>query len=138
MSLIKRDFPMLNNLTDFFDDDWLQTRFANDWTPAINVIENENNFEVEMAAPGMRKEDFHVTLENGILTISGTTEIENEENTRRYTRREFTTRSFTRSFTLPKNIDMDEMKAKYDDGILRLTIAKTEKETPDVKEVLID
>ncbi len=138
MSLIKRDLPMLNNLTDFFDDDWLQARFTNDWTPSVNVIENEKNYEIEMAAPGMRKEDFHVTLENGLLTIRGTTENEKEEDTRRYTRREFTTRSFIKSFTLPKNVDMEEMTAKYDDGILRLTILKKETEILPKKEVVID
>ena len=138
MSLIKRDFPMLTNLTDFFDDDWMQARFANDWTPAINVIENDSNYEIELAAPGMRKEDFHVTMEDGILTIEGTTKNEKEEKARRYTRREFTTRSFTKSFTLPKNVDMEEMKAKYDDGILRLTMVKKEKELSPAKELHIE
>lgn len=138
MSLIKRDFPMLNNLTDFFDDDWLKDRFTSEWNPAINVIENKNNFEIELAAPGFKKEDFHVTLENGMLNITGSTKNEEEEKTRKYTRREFTTRSFSKSFTLPKNVDMEELKAKYDDGILRMTIAKTKKEIPPVKEVLID
>lgn len=138
MSLIKRDFPMLNNLTDFFDDDWLKERFTRDWTPAINVVDNEENYEIEVAAPGMKKKDFHVTLENGVLTVSGETMKEDEEQTKNYTRREFRTRSFTKSFTLPENVDQEAMKAKYDDGILRLTIAKTEKVLPPKKEVHID
>lgn len=138
MSLIKRDFPMLTNLTDFFDDDWLQARFAKDWTPAINVVENDENYEIEVAAPGMRKQDFQVSIENGVLTVTGKTEKEEEEKTKNYTRREFSTRSFTKSFTLPDNVDEEAMKAKYDDGILRLTIAKTEKVLPPKKEVHVD
>lgn len=129
---------MLTNLTDFFDDDWLQARFAKDWTPAINVAENQTNFEIEIAAPGMKKKDFHVTIENGILMVNGTTRTEEEETTKNYTRQEFTTRSFTRSFTLPENVNQEEMHAKYDNGILRLTIAKTEKTALPTKEVLID
>ena len=138
MSLIKRDFPMMANFTDFFDDDWLQARFARDWTPAINVVENEDNYEIEVAAPGMKKKDFNVSIENGVLTVHGMTEKEEEEKNRNFTRREFSTRSFTKSFTLPENVDEEAMKAKYDDGILHLTIAKTEKVLPPKKEVHID
>ena len=138
MSLIRRDFPMLTNLTDFFDDDWLQTRFSNNWTPAVNVVENESSYEIEIAAPGMKKEDFNVSIENGILTISGTTTKEEEEKSKNYTRKEFSTRSFTKSFTLPENVNENAMKAKYDDGVLQLTVKKRAKEIPPRKEVSID
>ena len=138
MSLIRRDFPMLTNLTDFFDDDWLQSRFTDNWTPAVNVVENEGSYEIEIAAPGMKKQDFNVTIENGILTVSGMTTKEEEEKTKNYTRKEFSTRSFTKSFTLPENVNEDGMKAKYDDGVLMLTITKRQKEIPPKKEVSID
>ena len=138
MSLIKRDFPMMANFTDFFDDDWLQARFARDWTPAINVVENEDNYEIEVAAPGMKKKDFNVSIENGVLTVHGRAEKEEEEKGKNFTRREFSTRSFTKSFTLPENVDEEAMKARYDDGILHLTIGKTEKVLPPKKEVHID
>ncbi len=139
MSLIKRDFPMLTNLSDFFDDDWFPGRvFKNNWTPAVNVVEEDNQYEIEVAAPGLKKEDFNVEIENGVLTISGKTEKEDEEKKKNYTRREFSSRSFVKSFTLPENVDEEKMKAKYADGVLQLTLAKSEKALPQKKAVKID
>lgn len=135
MSLIKYQWPALS---DFYDDDWMKTRFANrDWFPAINVVDNEGNYEIEMVAPGMKKEDFSVAIENGVLIITGKTENEKEEKEKNYTRKEFTSRSFTKSFTLPDNVEADAVKAKYDDGVLRLVLDKTTKELPSKKEVVI-
>ncbi len=136
MSLIKYNWPMLS---DFFDDDWLKTRFSNggSWTPAINIIENDDNYEIEVAAPGLKKDDFNVELENGILTISGKTEKEEEEKKKNYTRREFSYRSFTKSFTLPENVIDEDIAAKYEDGVLMLTLKKSEKALPPKREVKI-
>lgn len=135
MSLIKTNWPALS---DFFDDDWIKRRFTNDgWMPAINVVDNKENYEVEVAAPGFNKEDFNVTIENGVLTITGKTETEEEETNKNYTRREFTLNSFTKSFTLPENIDQDSIEANHENGILRLMLKKTEKALPPKKEVVI-
>ncbi|MFN4082053.1 MAG: Hsp20/alpha crystallin family protein [Bacteroidia bacterium] len=138
MALIKRTFPSFPNLSDFFGDDWFTTKFSNEnWSPAINVIDNENNYEIEVAAPGLKKENFEVHVENGILTISGKTEKENEEKNKNYTRKEFSSRSFSNSFTLPENADADNIGAKYDNGVLHLTINKKQKETPAKKQVSV-
>ncbi|MDX2173622.1 MAG: Hsp20/alpha crystallin family protein [Bacteroidota bacterium] len=138
MALIKANFPW-TDLSDFFDDKWLKTRFPNgEWTPAVNVIDNENNYEIEVAAPGIKKEDFKVTVEKGLLTISGQTESETEEKKKNYTRKEFSSKSFTRSFTIPENIKDEDVNAKYDHGVLKLTLKKSVLEAPKKKEISIN
>lgn len=130
MTLMKKtDWPsMINNslLSDFFDGDRF---FDSDWlrkqsVPAVNVKENETNFEIELAAPGLSKKDFKVTAENGILTISSEKQEEKEEKEKEFTRREFSYSSFSRSFTLPENTNEDDIKANYEDGLLKLHVAK--------------
>lgn len=95
--------------------------------PLINVVDNKGNYEIEVVAPGMKKEDFAVTLEHGLLTITGETKMEEKEEKKNYTRREFAFRSFTKSFTMPENVEEDKVVAKYEDGILKLTLKKSEK-----------
>ncbi len=131
MSLIKfnETFPAL--LDSFFGHDmgerfaWPRTSFS---VPAVNIREDENSFKVEMAAPGMKKEDFKVTLDNGILTVSSENHQANEEkdNNGKYTKREFSYQSFSRSFSLPDTVQYEKIDAKYQDGILHLTIPKKE------------
>ena len=129
MSLIKRsDWPLLrdgNWLSNFFDNDrffdsnWLRTT-----VPAVNVKEQDKNFEIELAAPGLSKKDFKVAAENGILTISSEKKEEQETKEKDYTRKEFSYSSFSRSFMLPENVNEEDIKASYEDGVLRLQIAK--------------
>ena len=133
MTLIKRStWPALMNdnwLTDFFDNnrffdaDWMK-RFQE--IPAVNVKEKTKAFEIELAAPGLKKKDFNITIENGILTITAERKEEKEEKDENFTRREFSYQNFTRSFTLPENVNPDSIDAHYEDGILMLTIAKKE------------
>lgn len=138
MSLIKRNFPF-SDLTDFFNDDWAKSRFGNvNWSPAINVVDNENNFEIEVAAPGIKKDDFSVEVDNGILTINGKAEEEKEEKKKNYTRKEFSSKSFSRSFTLPENVNEDDVEAKYENGLLKLVLKKTEKGAKKKKEIAIN
>jgi HSP20 family protein len=137
MSLIKRDFPLMTNLSDLFEDDWFASRMKNDWLPAINIVNNEKDYELEVAAPGWQKEDIHVNVENHVLTISGQVENEAEENKKNYTRKEFSNRAFSKSFTLPEDVKEEAVKAKYDNGVLKLTLTKMKKELPPRKEVKI-
>ena len=137
MTLIKSNFPW-NDLSDLFDDRWLKARYPNgDWSPAVNVIDNEGSYEIEVAAPGIKKEDFKVHIEKGLLTISGQTDNEKEEKNKNYTRKEFSSKSFARSFTLPDNINEEAVNAKYDNGVLKLTLTKKIKENPKKKEISI-
>jgi len=97
--------------------------------PSINIKETDKNFEVEVAAPGLDKKDFNVTLDDNLLTISCTksTSKEDKGENDTYTRREFSYQSFQRSFELPKNVaDENNINAHYENGLLRLSIPKKE------------
>ena len=121
-------------LNDFFTDDWFNSSLAN-WTtagsslPAVNVRETNDDFMIDVAAPGMKREDFKVELDNNILTISSELEDKQEEKDKNgtYTRREFSYQSFQRSFSLPENkVDGGKISAKYTDGILHVIVPKRE------------
>lgn len=117
---------------DFFNRElfnWGNDNFSASRTtlPSINIKELEDAFEVEVAAPGMQKEDFNITLDGNSLTISSVKEDQHEENSGQYTRKEFSYQSFQRSFQLSKDVVDDEnIEARYESGILRLTIPKKE------------
>jgi HSP20 family protein len=124
---------MTSLFDDFFTRDlWNWTAGNNSSTgtslPAVNIRETNDSFEVEMAAPGMNKEDFKVELDGNQLTISSERQSETTENEgERYTRREFSYQSFQRSFQLPKDVvDIDQINAQYENGVLRLRIPKKE------------
>jgi len=139
MSLIRRNKNLLPSLSRFWDDDdffnrgimnWGQSNFSDSNTtlPAVNIRETDDNYVVEMAAPGMKKEDFKIELDNNVLTISAEKTEEHEENGKeKYSRKEFSYQSFQRSFNLPKEVvDEDKIEAHYRDGVLHLTIPKKE------------
>jgi HSP20 family protein len=132
MTLLKSSALIPSVLRNTLLDDWFKNDtfldndfFSKDWTPAVNIIEKNNEYEVEMVLPGMNKEDIQVHAENGILQVKGETKSEKEEKDRRYARREFSHSSFERSFRLPENANEDDIKASYHSGILRLEIKKT-------------
>jgi HSP20 family protein len=111
---------------DFFD--WNDKNFTRlgSTLPSVNLIENDQNFRIELAAPGMKKDDFKIELHNGILTIAAEKKEEKEEKDKEgnYLRREFRYSSFKRSFNMPESIKEDDIKAKYNDGILTIDLAK--------------
>lgn len=117
---------------DFFNRElfnWGNNNFSASRTtlPSVNIKELEKAFEVEVAAPGMKKEDFSITLDGNMLTISSSKEDQQEEKDGKYTRREFSYQSFQRSFELSKDVVDDEnIEARYENGVLRLTIPKKE------------
>ena len=133
-TLVKRNNfdPSVNTL---FDD--LFTRDIFDWTdknfstvgsnlPSVNLKETDDKLEVELAAPGMKKEDFKVEIDNNMLMISSEKKEEKEESRKKgnYVRKEFNYQSFYRSFYLPEYIDENKVEASYKDGILHVDIAK--------------
>ena len=139
MALIKRsDWPSTvggSLLSDFFDDRFFQPHWMRESMPALNVRENEKNYEIEVAAPGYNKSDIDVSLDNGVLTISAETKDEKNEDENNYRRREFSCRSFSRSVVLPDNIDENSIDARYIDGVLKLSVkkAKADQERPKTK-----
>jgi HSP20 family protein len=94
--------------------------------PSVNIIENNKEFKVELAAPGLSKKDFKIEIENRVLSISSEIEEEREEEDENYKRREFSYNSFSRSFQLPEDVLADKIDAKYEGGILKLNIPKKE------------
>ena len=137
MSLVKKNGSRLNALPMLFDDffsreifDWKNSNFSNTSTtiPAVNIKETPEHYEVEVAAPGMTKKDFNLELDGNILTISSERQSQREENeSERYSLREFRYQSFQRTFTLQKEVvDVEKIEAKYENGILRLLIPKKE------------
>jgi HSP20 family protein len=94
--------------------------------PPVNIVDKAGEFDVEIAVPGMKKDDFHVTCENGYLTIRAEREEKKEEKEKNYTRREYNYSSFERSFSLPETVKADQVKAKYEDGVLKISIPKKE------------
>ncbi|MEY4594094.1 MAG: hypothetical protein RIQ47_504 [Bacteroidota bacterium] len=143
MSLLKRGngySPVMRNLlSDFFESENLQFDdfFRKDWVPAVNVSETEKAYDIELAAPGLKKEDFHIKIVNGVLTISSEKKSEKEVKDKNYTRKEYNYSSFSRSFTLPENVKEDEVKANYENGVLKLNIAKEAVNAPKAKEIPI-
>lgn len=135
MSLVKRKGWVFNDMPTLFNDfltrdfwDWglSNNSSTNTTIPAINVKETNDNFEVEVAAPGMTKKDFKIELNGNMLTISSEKQNDWQEN-EKYARREFSYQSFQRTFQLPKDVvDEDKIQAKYENGLLHLTIPKKE------------
>ena len=133
------------DLDNFFDDRmWnkglMNADFWNGKTvePALNIKETDDHFEIELAAPGFSKKDFNVTIEDGCLNISAEKKLTEEKKEEEYTRREFNYSAFERSLMLPESVKDEEIKAKYNDGILSFKVMKKEeakKRPPKVIEV---
>jgi HSP20 family protein len=139
MSLVKREnySPTWSNFfNDFLNRDWYDWNnqnysLTNTTIPAVNIKETENEFEVDMAAPGMKKDDFKIELNNNVLMISSEKQSENEtRDGKNVTRREFSYQSFSRSFTLPAIVETEKITAKYENGLLRVNIPKKDEAKP--------
>lgn len=132
MTLVKFKKPRLpwydTMFSDLLGSDRLLTNdffMENKWIPAMNVKEKEDLFEIEIAAPGFTKKDFEISIENGLLKISAENSEEMKKEEDNFTRREFNYNSFFRSFTLPENVNEEEMiDATYKRGILKLVLNK--------------
>jgi HSP20 family protein len=126
-TISRRTFsPFLSNL---FDDDFfpvVSNRTSS--MPAVNIKENEKNYTLELAVPGMDKKDLKIDINEDVLTISSETNNETEEEKDGYKRKEFSYSSFCRSFYIPDNVNKDKIGASYKDGILTVEIPKMEEE----------
>jgi HSP20 family protein len=138
MALVKfrSQFPVFNTafenfinraLTDFSNH---ELSFAQ---PAVNIIERENAYHVEVAAPGFNKGDFSVNITENVLRIQAKNSQEQTEKQENYARREFSYQSFERSFTLPEDVNTDAIQAKYENGILQIELPKKEQKQPEQK-----
>jgi HSP20 family protein len=136
MTLMRMQDSMPSMLQRFFNNDlmdWNMGNFSpvNTSLPAVNVKETEDDYLIEVAAPGMKKDDFKINLDNDRLTISSEKEDEDADNEDDYTRREFCYQSFQRSFNLPERlVDTEKIKAEYKNGVLNVTLPKREEAKP--------
>lgn len=120
MTLIRRTYnPMFDMLQGMINTNDTQQR--NTCNPKVNIYENTESFELHLAAPGFKKDEISIALDNNVLTISSAKEVSEDEA---YTRREFLTGSFCRSFSIPKNINVENISAEFADGILKLSLPK--------------
>jgi HSP20 family protein len=108
-----------------------------EWAPLVDIIEDDKEYLIKAELPEMRKEDVKVTVENGVLTISGERKLEKEEKGKRYHRIERAYGSFVRSFTLPDDADADKVSAEFKDGVLKVHVAKSEAAKPKQIEVKV-
>jgi HSP20 family protein len=135
MNLIKRQKPVFTSLIDdlFLNQDW--SHIHRD-VPAVNILEVDDRFTIELAAPGKKKEDFTIELEDGLLTISSEVESKSTETGTSYTRKEFGFSSFRRSFNIPDTVLSDKIHAHYKDGILTVSLPKKEEALPQPKKMI--
>ena len=135
MSLTKRNevlFPALMN--EIFRPDWFGgTHNETTAMPAVNIKENEENFELELFVPGRNKDELIIEIDNSVLTVSSEIKKEEEESNKNFTRREFTLSSFKRAFTLPETVATDKIEAAYIDGVLKFNLPKKEEALPKPK-----
>lgn len=134
MALIRRPEWSISNplLYDFFDDDgfFSTPRLSGRNMPRVNIKDNEKNYEIELAVPGYEKKDFHISIDDGTLTVSAERREEKEKKENNYTRKEFECSSFSRSFNLPPDTKEENIDANYDGGILKLRIEKKQESSP--------
>ena len=125
---------------DVFDsiinDSYFNDRFVNK-VPAVNIAETENEFHIELAVPGLKKEDFKINLDKNVLSVSAEKKTENVDEGKKYSKREYSYNSFVRSFTLPETADYAKIDAEYTDGVLKLNVAKKEEAKIQSREISV-
>jgi HSP20 family protein len=109
---------------EWFDNDGLLASAMN--VPAVNITENKDNYHVSLAAPGLKKDDFNIAVDGNMLTISSEKEDNKEETDKKFTRKEYSYSSFSRSFTLPEEINKENIEATYVDGVLNISLPRKE------------
>jgi HSP20 family protein len=129
--------PFFNDVFDsILNDSFLSDKLANR-VPAVNISETENQFHIELAVPGLKKEDFKINLDKNVLSVSADKKAENVEEGKKFSKREYSYNSFTRSFTLPEVADATKIEAEYADGILKLNVAKKEEAKIQTREISV-
>ena len=138
MNLIRKQPPFFPSLIDdFINTDWnLKVPSFSGTVPAVNIKELDSQFEIELAVPGMNKDDFEIEVEDGVLSISSTQEEEQVNEKGKFTRREFSYSSFRRSFTLPDSVYPTKIDATYKEGVLLVLLPKHKEAQPQPKKLI--
>ena len=133
---MQRSFGFPSIFNEAIDKFWANDN--SDWLPSANIKERANDFQIELAVPGMDKKDFKIEVENHMLSVSAERKEEKIEENEKYTRKEFYTSSFKRSFSLPDSIEHDKIQANYNNGILNLIVPKKEELKLKTKEIVVE
>jgi len=142
MNLVKRNHSNHNLLPsimeELFRPDWMGGSQSMNATsvPPVNIKETDTSFEVELSAPGKSKEEFNIEVENDLLTISSEYKSEQTSDDGKFTRKEFSYSAFRRSFALPETVNADDIKASYENGILKINLPKREEALPKPKRLI--
>ena len=138
MNLIRKQNPFFPSLVDelFNQERRVRTSSISSTTPAVNIIEKDIQFMIELAAPGNKKEDFEIEIEDGILSISSSNKEDNTSEKETFTRQEFSYNSFRRSFTIPDSVDVSSIEATYNEGVLLIKLLKLEEALPQPKKLI--
>lgn len=145
MSLVKfnngaKNTGLMNDFNDVFGSIFTDALLPNHLItkmPAVNISETNDQYHIEMAVPGLKKEDFKVNIEGDVLTISAEVKKEEKKEEKQYKKQEFSYTSFLRSFTLPDSVDADSVDASYKDGVLVIEVAKKEEAKNAVRQIEI-
>ncbi|MBW7869189.1 MAG: Hsp20/alpha crystallin family protein [Brumimicrobium sp.] len=136
MEVTRRNSGFLPSFLGDFTDDFFRTHQPSKFNEAaVNILERENDYVVELAVPGINKQDINIEIDGNKLSISGEAKAQNEVKEENYTLREFSYGSFRRSFTLPKDIDVQSVQADYIDGVLRVIVPKPELKKKIIKKI---
>jgi HSP20 family protein len=125
----KRNNALMPGFNDVFDSILNDTFFSDRMVtrvPAVNISESAENYHIELAAPGLQKQDFKINVEDNVLSVSVEQQTENNNQDRKYNKREYSYTSFVRSFTLPELADHNRIEAAYENGVLKIDLAKKE------------
>ncbi|MDG1711034.1 MAG: Hsp20/alpha crystallin family protein [Flavobacteriaceae bacterium] len=138
MNLLRKQSPFFPSLVDeFVNRDWnLELPSFSTTVPAVNIIEKETEYKIELAVPGMRKDHFEIEMEEGILSISANQDEEKTSEKGKFTRREFSYNSFRRSFTIPESVDPEKIDANYTEGVLFISLPKRKEALPQPKKLI--
>ena len=140
MTTLRFNQPTLKNLDSFLDSLLNDSPVANNYGinfPAVNIVESNDDYQLEFNVPGRKKDDFKITVDKNILTVSFEKKEEEKDENKKIIKKEFSTQSFKRSFTLDEKINADEIDAKYEDGLLLLTLPKKEEVKALPKEIAV-
>jgi HSP20 family protein len=136
----KKNNSLMPGFNDVFDSIFNDSFFSDRTiarVPAVNVSETTDHFHIELAAPGLKKDDFKISIDHNVLYISVEKQAEAKETGRKYNKREFSYSSFVRSFVLPQAADQNQIEAAYEDGILKVNIAKKEEAKSVSRQILL-
>ena len=138
MNLLRKQSPFFPSLVDeFVNRDWnLELPSFSTTVPAVNIIEKETEYKIELAVPGMRKDHFEIEMEEGILSISANQDEEKTSEKGKFTRREFSYNSFRRSFNVPDSVDLSKIDANYSEGVLHISLPKRKEALPQPKKLI--